>query len=170
MVPSNNDWSWKPRRKYFFFSNTFCERTLHNSLKSRMMSITTKYIRLNQIFSFQKMALPLPLELSKENHFDVFGTSVQTTAYVTAKTLTKEDEHEISEMFKNMNMRYNAGDNLNLKVNRPTIKGTYAAKCRMFFRKRCSKSYQVNFFWDLYEKKVVTSISSGRGRVVKASD
>ena len=96
-------------------------------------------------FSFQKMALPLPLELSKENHFDVFVTSVQTTAYVTAKTLTK-DEHEISEMFKNMNMRYNAGDNLNLKVNRPTIKGTYAAKCRMFFRKRCSKSYQVNFF------------------------
>ena len=148
MVPSNNDWSWKPRRKYFFFSNTFCERTLHNSLKSRMMSITTKYIRLNQIFSFQKMA-----------------STLMSSSQVCKPLHTLLQKH-----WPKMNMRYNAGDNLNLKVNRPTIKGTYAAKCRMFFRKRCSKSYQVNFFWDLYEKKVVTSISSGRGRVVKASD
>ena len=74
------------------------------------------------------MALPLSSELTKENHFDIWVTSVHTTAEVTAKVLAK-DEDEFCEMFQRMNIRYSAGDNLTLKVNRPQIHGTYAAKC-----------------------------------------
>ena len=115
----------------------------------------SNYVNNNEVhhitpdFSFQKMALPLPSELTKENHFDIFVTGVHTTAEVTATILTK-DEDEFCEMFKNMNMRYNAGagDNLNLKVDRPTINGTYAAKLydvlsQKMFEKLSSK---VNFF------------------------